>query len=233
MAGLNVAGLSVVVPTLNEARHLPFLLADLQRWPDALQIVVVDGGSTDKTIQVAHQGGAQVVQSPVQGRGQQLQRGLQLSQHSWLMVLHADSRLSQHWVDHVQRVLSMARGRQQAWAFDFRVDQRRPMLKLLEWCVALRSRWGQMPYGDQGLLIHRSLYERVGGYRSLALMEDVDLIQRLQQISRIGALGCALTTSARRWNHRGVLNQAWNNAQLRRRWKNGEDAEQLIRIYRR
>jgi hypothetical protein len=74
------------------------------------------------------------------------------------------------------------------------------MLKLLEWCVALRSRWGQMPYGDQGLLIHRSLYERVGGYRSLALMEDVDLIQRLQQISRIGALGCALTTSARRWN---------------------------------
>ena len=223
----------MVVPVLNEARHLPFLLADLQRWPDALQIVVVDGGSTDKTIQVAHQGGAQVVQSPVQGRGQQLQRGLQLSQHSWLMVLHADSRLSQHWVDHVQRVLSMARGRQQAWAFDFRVDQRRPMLKLLEWCVALRSRWGQMPYGDQGLLIHRSLYERVGGYRSLALMEDVDLIQRLQQISRIGALGCALTTSARRWNHRGVLNQAWNNAQLRRRWKNGEDAEQLIRIYRR
>ena len=223
----------MVVPALNEARHLPFLLADLQRWPDALQIIVVDGGSTDKTIQVAHQGGAQVVQSPVQGRGQQLQRGLQLSQHSWLMVLHADSRLSQHWVDHVQRVLSMARGRQQAWAFDFRVDQRRPMLKLLEWCVALRSRWGQMPYGDQGLLIHRSLYERVGGYRSLALMEDVDLIQRLQQISRIGALGCALTTSARRWNHRGVLNQAWNNAQLRRRWKNGEDAEQLIRIYRR
>ena len=228
-----MAGLSVVVPVLNEARHLPFLLADLQRWPDALQIVVVDGGSTDKTIQVAHQGGAQVVQSPVQGRGQQLQRGLQLSQHSWLMVLHADSRLSQHWVDHVQRVLSMARGRQQAWAFDFRVDQHRPMLKLLEWCVALRSRWGQMPYGDQGLLIHRSLYERVGGYRSLALMEDVDLIQRLQQITRIGALGCALTTSARRWNHRGVLNQAWNNAQLRRRWKNGEDAEQLIRIYRR
>jgi hypothetical protein len=149
------------------------------------------------------------------------------------MVLHADSRLSQHWVDHVQRVLSMARGDQQAWAFDFRVDQRRPMLKLLEWCVAIRSHWGQMPYGDQGLLIHRSLYERVGGYRSLALMEDVDLIQRLQQISRIGALGCALTTSARRWTRRGVLNQAWSNAQLRRRWKNGEDAEQLIQIYRR
>ena len=223
----------MVVPVLNEARHLPFLLADLQRWPDALQIVVVDGGSTDKTIQVAHQGGAQVVQSPVQGRGQQLQRGLQLSQHSWLMVLHADSRLSQHWVDHVQRVLSMARGRQQAWAFDFRVDQRRPMLKLLEWCVALRSRWGQMPYGDQGLLIHRSLYERVGGYRSLALMEDVDLIQRLQQISRIGALGCALTTSSRRWSRRSVLNQAWKNAQLRRRWRNGLNAEQLIQTYRR
>ena len=228
-----MAGLSVVVPVLNEARHLPFLLADLQRWPDALQIVVVDGGSTDKTIQVAHQGGAQVVQSPVQGRGQQLQRGLQLSQHSWLMVLHADSRLNQHWVDHVQRVLSMALGRQQAWAFDFRVDQRRPMLKLLEWCVALRSRWGQMPYGDQGLLIHRSLYERIGGYRPIALMEDLDIIERLRRVSRIGSLGCALTTSARRWNHRGVMNQAWRNAQLRRRWKNGVKAEDLIQTYRR
>jgi rSAM/selenodomain-associated transferase 2 len=193
----------------------------------------VDGGSTDNTIRVAHQGGAQLVQSPVRGRGQQLKLGLQFAQHNWFMVLHADSRLSQHWVKHVQRVLTMAQGQQQAWAFDFRVDAPRPMLRLLEWCVALRSRWGQMPYGDQGLVIHRSLYERVGGYQSLALMEDVDLIQRLRRISRIGALGCALTTSARRWNHRGVLNQAWSNAQLRRRWRNGMDTEQLIRIYRR
>jgi rSAM/selenodomain-associated transferase 2 len=173
------------------------------------------------------------LQSPVQGRGQQLQHGLQFSQHAWLLILHADSRLSQNWVDHVQRVHTMAQGRQQAWAFDFRVDERRPMLRLLEWCVGLRSRWGQMPYGDQGLLIHRSLYDRVGGYRSLALMEDLDLIQRLRQISRIGALGCALTTSSRRWSRRSVLNQAWKNAQLRRRWRNGVSAEQLTQTYRR
>ena len=228
-----MAGLTVVVPALNEARHLPSLLADLQRWPNALEIVVVDGGSTDNTIQVAHQGGARVLQSPVQGRGQQLQQGLQSSQHAWLLILHADSRLSQNWVDHVQRVHTMEQGRQQAWAFDFRVDERRPMLRLLEWCVGLRSRWGQMPYGDQGLLIHRSLYDRVGGYRPLALMEDLDLIQRLRQISRIGALGCALTTSSRRWSRRSVLNQAWKNAQLRRRWRNGVNAEQLIQTYRR
>jgi rSAM/selenodomain-associated transferase 2 len=233
MAGLTVAGLSVVIPALNEARHLPLLLADLQQWPGALEIIVVDGGSTDKTIPVAHQGGAHLVQSPVQGRGQQLQWGLQSAQHSWLLVLHADSRLSQHWVAHVQRVFTMAQGQQQAWAFDFRVDERRPMLRLLEWCVALRSRWGQMPYGDQGLLIHRSLYERIGGYRPLALMEDLDIIERLRRVSRIGCLGCALTTSARRWNHRGVMHQAWRNAQLRRRWKNGVNAEDLIQTYRR
>jgi hypothetical protein len=107
------------------------------------------------------------------------------------------------------------------------------MLRLLEWCVTLRSRWGQMPYGDQGLLIHRSLYDRIGGYRPLALMEDVDIIQRLRRISRIGALGCGLTTSARRWTHRGVLQQAWRNAQLRRRWENGVDADQLFQSYRR
>jgi hypothetical protein len=127
----------------------------------------------------------------------------------------------------------MAQGQQQAWAFDFRVDERRPMLRLLEWCVALRSRWGQMPYGDQGLLIHRSLYERIGGYRPIALMEDLDIIERLRRVSRIGSLGCALTTSARRWNHRGVMNQSWRNAQLRRRWKDGVKAEDLIQTYRR
>ena len=228
-----MAGLTVVIPTLNEAGHLPSLLADLQRWPDALQLLVVDGGSTDKTIQVADQGGACVLHSPVQGRGQQLQRGLQCSDHDWLLVLHADSRLSQAWVDDVQRVQSMPQGQRQAWAFDFRVDARRPMLKLLEWCVALRSRWGQMPYGDQGLLIHRSLYDQVGGYRALGLMEDLDLIQRLRRITRIGALGCSLTTSARRWSDRGVVKQAWKNAQLRRRWNNGVDADQLTQIYRR
>jgi hypothetical protein len=107
------------------------------------------------------------------------------------------------------------------------------MLRLLEWCVALRSRWGQMPYGDQGLLIHRSLYEQIGGYRPIALMEDLDIIERLRRVSRIGSLGCALTTSARRWKHRGVMNQAWRNARLRRRWKNGVKAKDLIQTYRR
>ena len=65
-----MAGLTVVIPALNEARNLPLLLADLQQWPGALEIIVVDGGSTDKTIPVAHQGGAHLVKSPVQGRGQ-------------------------------------------------------------------------------------------------------------------------------------------------------------------
>ena len=90
----------------------------------------------------------------------------------------------------------------------------------------------QRPYGDQGLLIHRQLYEAVGGYRPLSLMEDIDLIERLGKKTLIRSLDCPLVTSARRWDQRSVLAQAWRNAMLRRLWRRGATPEQLLKIYR-
>ena len=107
------------------------------------------------------------------------------------------------------------------------------MLWLLERMVNLRSRWLQRPYGDQGLLIQRQLYERVGGYRPLALMEDLDLVERLSQVAPLRSLNCALLTSAERWQKRSVLVQAWRNARLRWLWREGRSTEQLLRLYRR
>ena len=95
------------------------------------------------------------------------------------------------------------------------------MLRLLERCVALRSSLGQRPYGDQGLLIHRDLESQVEGYRPLPLMEDLDLVMRITATSSVRRIGCAIFTSARRWQRRSVLNQAWRNAQLRRAWRRG------------
>ena len=91
----------------------------------------------------------------------------------------------------------------------------------------------QRPYGDQGLLIHNQLYQRIGGYRPLALMEDLDLVERLSKVTSIRSLNCALLTSAERWQQRSVLMQAWRNARLRQLWRKGTSPDQLLRRYQR
>ncbi len=229
-----MAGLSVVIPTLEEASRLPLLLADLQRWPGELEVIVSDAGSRDQTRAVAQLAGATVHECPNSGRGPQLRWGVGHSSHAWVLVLHADSRLPDTWHHRVGAILSRPEAHQNVWYFDFKVEvQGRPMLWLLERMVNLRSRWLQRPYGDQGLLIQRQLYERVGGYRPLALMEDLDLVERLGQIAPLRSLNCALLTSGVRWQKRNVLVQAWRNARLRWLWRQGRSTEQLLRVYRR
>ena len=229
-----MAGLSVVIPTLEEASRLPLLLADLQSWPGELQVIVCDGGSRDQTRTVARLAGATVLDSPSSGRGPQLRWGVDHSRHDWVLVLHADSRLHRTWHQSVGQILRSPEAHLSAWCFDFKVDSRgRPMLWLLERLVNLRSRWLQRPYGDQGLLIHNQLYQRIGGYRPLALMEDLDLVERLSKVTTIRSLNRALLTSAERWQQRSVLMQAWRNARLRQLWRQGISPDQLLRRYKR
>ncbi|QNI99814.1 beta-glycosyltransferase/ family 2 [Synechococcus sp. A15-62] len=229
-----MAGLSVVIPTLEEASRLPLLLADLQQWPGDLEVIVSDAGSRDQTRVVAQLAGASVLDNPHAGRGPQLRWGVDHSSHAWVLVLHADSRLPGSWHQKVVRVLNRPEAHLSAWFFNFNVDaEGRPMLWLLKRMVNLRSHWLQRPYGDQGLLIQRQLYERVGGYRPLALMEDLDLVERLSKVAPLRSLNCSLLTSAERWQSRSVLMQAWRNARLRWLWRQGRSTEQLLRIYRR
>ena len=183
-----MAGLSILIPTLNEARRLPLLLADLARWPHGAQVIVVDGGSRDRTTAVANLAGVARLSSPERGRGQQLIHGMAAAIHDWTLVLHADSRLPPRWCSAVQRVIENPQAKRDAWFFDFRVEERGPMLWLLERSVALRSRLGQRPYGDQGLLIHRTLYAASGGYRPIPLMEDLDLVERIARQHRLQRL---------------------------------------------
>ena len=226
-----MAGLSILIPTLNEARRLPLLLADLARWPHGAQVIVVDGGSRDRTTAVANLAGVARLSSPERGRGQQLIQGMTAAIHDWTLVLHADSRLPPRWCSAVQQVIENPQAKRDAWFFDFRVEERGPMLWLLERSVALRSRLGQRPYGDQGLLIHRTLYEASGGYSPIPLMEDLDLVERIARHHRLRRLRCPLVTSNRRWQQQGVISRAWCNWRLRRRWHQGIAADQLTGDY--
>jgi len=219
----------VVIPALNEGQRLPLLLADLTQAPPTLirELVVVDGGSGDGTPLIARLAGAQVVQSPA-GRGQQLHRGISATTAPWLLLLHADARLCDDWPLVVQRALQEPPA---AWAFNLAIDAPGLSLRLLELAVRLRSRWRQLPYGDQGLLVPRTVLEQAGGMPELALMEDLKLILRLRAITRIRSLQRPLQVDGRRWQRHGVIGTAWRNAQLRQAWRQGISATELAQRY--
>ena len=133
-----MAGLSVVIPTLEEASRLPLLLADLQQWQGDLEVIVSDGGSRDQTRAVAQLAGATLLDSPNAGRGPQLRWGVDHSSHAWVLVLHADSRLPGSWHQKVATVLDRPEAHLSAWFFNFNVDaDGRPMQWLLKRMVSL------------------------------------------------------------------------------------------------
>ena len=223
--------LSVVVPCLNEAKRLPLLLADLQRWPSFLDLWIIDGGSSDCTELVANLAGAQLLRIEKPNRGAQLSHGANHARGDWLMFLHADSRLPRQWPAAVEAVINQSSAKLNAWFFDFKIHEKGTRLRLLELAVALRSKWQQRPYGDQGLLINKSLYKQIGGYAPLPLMEDLDLVEQLSCKAKLLSLGVPLYTDTRRLQRLGLLKQVWQNAQLRRRWRAGEDATYLSADY--
>jgi len=223
--------LSVVIPCLNEAARLPLLLADLHRGELELEILLADGGSSDATPQVAGQSGARLIKIHPPGRGRQLRAAANQARGDWLLFLHADSRLPLRWSSAVRSLLKTSAAAASAWYFDLRISPSTPARRLLERAVGLRSSWLQRPYGDQGLLLHRELYARCGGFAELPLMEDLDLVERLSHGADLRPIGLPLTTDGRRWNSDGVIKRSWRNAMLRRRWKQGESAERLAEAY--
>ncbi len=220
--------LSVVIAARNEAPRLPLLLADLAAAPELVaEVLVVDGGSADATVRVAALAGAWVLAGPP-GRGLQLARGIASSSSPWLLLLHADARLGVGWRAAVAAALALPEA---AWYFDLAIDGGHPGLRLVEAAVALRSRWRQLPYGDQGLLLPRLLLNRAGGLAPIPLMEDLELVQRLQRHTRLRPLQARLRVDGRRWRALGIWQTALTNARLRRAWRRGSPAEVLAARY--
>ncbi len=217
--------LSVVIPALNAGRSLPAALAALH---PAAEVLVVDGGSADNTPDVAHHHGARVIAAP-RGRGAQLAAGVAAAHHAWLLLLHADTRLAGGWDAAARAHASSFPDR--AGYFRFALDCNDPRARRLERLVAWRCRVFALPYGDQGLLIHRDLLQRVGGIRALPLMEDVDLVRRLGR-RRLTALDVAAVTSAERWLREGWLRRSARNLLCLSLWFAGVPPRHIARLYR-
>jgi rSAM/selenodomain-associated transferase 2 len=198
--------LSIVIPTLNTARTLGATLAAL---PNDAEIIVVDGGSSDRTVENAKSAGARLMASP-RGRGLQLAAGAAAAGAPWLLFLHADTVLAPGWHDAVARFIAAPANLERAACFRLRLDDESRAARRLERLVAWRTARLGLPYGDQGLLVSRVLYDRVGGYRPLPIMEDVDLARRLGR-RRVVMLDAVAVTSAERYSRDGYLSRSARN----------------------
>jgi rSAM/selenodomain-associated transferase 2 len=201
--------LSAVIPTLDAAETVAGLVAMLASSKLVQEVVVADGGSRDRSAALAAATGARVIVAP-RGRGTQLARGAAAACGEWLLFLHADCRLEAGWEEAVSSFAAAAGAAGRAGYFALALDDPAPAARRLERIAAWRCRTFVLPYGDQGLLIARSLYDKVGGFRPLPLMEDVDLVRRLGR-RRLQPIGARILASARRYRTGGYWRRPARN----------------------
>lgn len=216
---------SVVIPVLNGAQSLPGTLSALGT---VAEVLIADGGSTDTTRDVAGTLGARVIAAP-RGRGPQLVAGVAAATRDWLLLLHADTRLQSGWRQEASAFI--AAGADRAGYFRFALDSADPRARRLERMVAWRCRVLALPYGDQGLLIHRDLLKAAGGIRPMPLMEDVDLIRRLGRL-RLAGLTTAAVTSSAKWERDGWYRRSARNLTCLSLYFAGVPPHAISRLYR-
>lgn len=219
--------LSVIIPTLNEARYLPQALASTRNVP-GVEVIVADGGSTDATIEVAEEAGCRVLQF-LPGRAGQLNAGAEAAGGDILLFLHADSRLPEGFAEAVREALD--RTHVAAGAFRLHIDGPERALRWIEWGVQLRARVFQMPYGDQALFMKADTFHAAGGFPDVPIMDDFALVRRLRRLGRIVVLPQPVVTSARRWYALGPWRTMWINQKVIVGYYLGVPLERLARWY--
>jgi len=220
--------LGVVIPTLNEAETLPRLLGDVAQLGISTDVVVADGGSTDATLEVARAAGARVVTAH-RGRGPQLNAGAAAARGDWLCFLHADVRMSEPARAELLRALGNSTA---AAVWRLAIDAGGSWPRIMEWGARLRDRLGGLPYGDQGLLVKRSLFESVGGFPDVPIMEDVAMVRALRSRVRIERLRAPLLVSPRRWQREGPYRTWLRNSFLITAYHAGVSPVTLAKWYR-
>jgi rSAM/selenodomain-associated transferase 2/rSAM/selenodomain-associated transferase 1 len=218
--------LSIIIPTRNEESHIERTLSPLKPLPD-VEIIVADGGSQDATVETARNMGVRVLETQ-SGRGRQMNAAAAQASGEVLLFLHADTVLPADFQRHVWEILAQGAI---AGAFRLRLDDRGALLRLVEWGANLRSRFRQMPYGDQAIFLKAETFFELGGFQNWPLMEDYEFCRRLRRTGRIQIATVPVTTSARRWKQRGLIRTTLFNQLTIAAYCLGVSPETLARWY--
>ena len=218
---------SVIIPTLNEAEHLPLALKSAAA-SRPVEIIVADGGSRDDTVRIAQSYGATLVNMPP-NRARQMNAGAVAAHGETLLFLHADTQLPANYRDAVLAALS--RPDVVGGAFRFRIADPFPGRRLVEYAANVRSHLWRMPYGDQALFVRRWAFDELGGFPELPIMEDYEFVRRLGRLGRLALLNETVLTSGRRWQRLGFLRTTLINKLVILGYRCGVSPTKLAALY--
>jgi rSAM/selenodomain-associated transferase 2 len=219
--------ISIIIPTLNEEKMVG---ATLGKIGAGVEIIVVDGGSSDRTVIMAREWGAKVVISAEKGRAKQMNLGATIARGDILLFLHGDTLLPE---DYRERILeSFQLPEVIAGAFELAIEGEEKSLRFVERMVKWRSIWFSLPYGDQGIFLKASTFCDMGGFPDLLIMEDFEFVQRLKRRGKIRIIPRVVVTSGRRWRKLGVWQTTLLNQIIILGYYLGISPQILARLYR-
>jgi rSAM/selenodomain-associated transferase 2 len=225
----SVARISIIMPVLNEAAHIQVAIDSTLPSCD-VEVIVVDGGSRDGTERIARSAGVQVIDSPP-GRAHQMNIGAQAATGEILLFLHGDTRLPEGFDQLIRAALQNPQA--MAGAFRLRIDAPQRRFRWVEWGVNCRSALFHMPYGDQAIFLRAELFQKLGGFAEMPIMEDFELIRRLRRLGSVVMIKANVTTSARRWQRRGIVKTTLINQLMILGYGLGVSPARLAQLYRR
>jgi len=219
--------ISVIIPALNEGAGIGTALQQLEGM-EGIEIIVSDGGSSDDTLEIAKKYSRVTTSEP--GRGRQMNAGVSVATGDLFLFLHADTKLPDNWKDVV--ISAMSEDQAVCGAFSLGIDSKKNFHRIIAAAANIRTGITNIPYGDQGIFVRRSVFERIGGFREIPIMEDVDLMRRLKREGKVVIQREKAITSARRWEKEGVIYSTFRNWVLITLYYLGVQPERLYRFYK-